>query len=327
MRGIDRRAAMALVAGAAACPTTAWAGAEGARELPSLFHEHMIFVTPTTTGGERLKFYTDTGGGLFMLRPVADRLGLSARGRLEKSDEGEALMVPFPEFRADGWIPPTRDGEIAAIAMDPAQHGEFARRMIGDGWSGLLGQRWFEDRIWTFDYPGRRLLLHETAPAAPAGAAIAPLHFQMRRGKRSTAFPRIQAQVAGETLDLLFDTGAHGPLTPEAVAVMGGAADVRATSFITLSVLNRWRAAHPDWRYVEKGERGSGAPLIEAPSLRIAGLDAGPVWFTGRADRNFTEWMSQWTDRPITGALGGNAMRRFRVTADYPAARATLVAA
>lgn len=322
MRGIDRRTALALGGAAAAWPVSARSAAGGVRELPTLFHEQMIFVTPTTAGGERLKFYTDTGGGLFMLRPVADRLGLSARGRLERSDEGEALMVPFPEFRPDAWIPPTRDGEIAAIEMDPAQHGDFARRIVDEGWSGMLGQRWFEDRIWTFDYPGRRLLLHEAAPVA-AGAAVAPLHFQTREGRRSTAFPRIQVEVAGETLDLLFDTGAHGPLTPEAVAVMGGSADVRATSFITLTVLNRWRAAHPDWRYVEKGERGSGAPLIEAPTVRIAGLDAGPVWFTGRADRNFTEWMSQWTDRPITGALGGNAMRRFRVTADYPAARAS----
>jgi hypothetical protein len=37
-----------------------------------------------------------------------------------------------------------------------------------------------------------------------------------------------------------------------------------------------------------------------------------------RPDRNFHEYMSQWTDRRIEGALGGSALRYFRVVVDYP---------
>jgi hypothetical protein len=33
---------------------------------------------------------------------------------------------------------------------------------------------------------------------------------------------------------------------------------------------------------------------------------------------NFRKWMSQWMDRPVEGALGGSALRYFRVTVDYP---------
>lgn len=35
--------------------------------------------------------------------------------------------------------------------------------------------------------------------------------------------------------------------------------------------------------------------------------------------------MSQWTDQRVEGALGGNALRRFQVTVDYPAAAAWFV--
>jgi hypothetical protein len=35
---------------------------------------------------------------------------------------------------------------------------------------------------------------------------------------------------------------------------------------------------------------------------------------------NFLDWMSQWTDAPIVGALGGSALQYFRVTLDYPRA-------
>jgi hypothetical protein len=33
--------------------------------------------------------------------------------------------------------------------------------------------------------------------------------------------------------------------------------------------------------------------------------------------------MSQWTDLPIVGALGGSSLHFFRVTADYPNRRVT----
>ena len=63
--------------------------------------------------------------------------------------------------------------------------------------------------------------------------------------------------------------------------------------------------------------------MIEVPVITVAGLTAGPVWFTVRADKNFHEYMSQWMDRRIEGALGGSALRYYRVTVDYPNRRAT----
>jgi hypothetical protein len=65
--------------------------------------------------------------------------------------------------------------------------------------------------------------------------------------------------------------------------------------------------------------------MIEVPEVRIAGQSVGPVWFTQRPDAAFHDFMAQWMDRPVDGALGGSAFRFFRMTVDYPRARASFV--
>ena len=44
----------------------------------------------------------------------------------------------------------------------------------------------------------------------------------------------------------------------------------------------------------------------------------GPVWFTRRPDPSFHQFMSQYMDKQVEGALGGSALKFFRVTVDYP---------
>jgi hypothetical protein len=48
----------------------------------------------------------------------------------------------------------------------------------------------------------------------------------------------------------------------------------------------------------------------------------GPVWFTYRPDKSFHEYMSSMMDARVEGALGGSALRYFRVTVDFPHGRA-----
>ncbi|MGH3491235.1 MAG: hypothetical protein ACRDP8_25365 [Actinopolymorphaceae bacterium] len=300
----------------------------GARVLPASFEHHLIHVTPVTVTGVRLSFFTDTGGGQWMLRTAADGLGLLAHARMEAFGDDEVLTVPVPPFRTDAWIPPPNpDHDSVPVLEDVGGDGShFQRRLARDGHSGMLCQQWFSRRIWEIDYPAERLVLHAVEPSHPAGVRCVPLGFPAppHEAAQMPAFPRIQATVDGATLDLLFDTGAHAPLTAAAVdAIGGGLATIRATSFIIGSIFDRWRAAHPDWRVVEDAEESSGAPMIEIPAVDLAGFDTGPVWFTRRRDANFTEWMSQWMDRTIVGALGGNAFRTFRIVLDYPAAQAT----
>ena len=99
----------------------------------------------------------------------------------------------------------------------------------------------------------------------------------------------------------------------------------RATSFITTKVFDSWRAARVDWPVLENAEATTGEAMIRVSQVKIAGFSVGPVWFTRRKDANFHQYMSQWMDKRIEGAVGGNVLRQFRVTVDYPKAEATFV--
>ena len=107
------------------------------------------------------------------------------------------------------------------------------------------------------------------------------------------------------------------------VAEIGGRPAERGTCFITTWLFERWQRRNPDWRVVSDADLSvAGEPMIEVPSVRIAGSEAGPVWFTRRPDRNFHEYMSSMMDRRVEGALGGSLFAYFRITVDYPHARA-----
>ncbi len=294
--------------------------------MPAQYDEDRWYVAPVTAQGETLLFYTDSGGGMNMLlAPVADRLGLpretveprGAEGgfrRLARAETGGLDPSAFAR-RTCGW--PAGRGPVRGELRQMFQATESGQPRE----AGFLGRWWFADRVWTFDYPGHRLLLR----AAGDVPSQAPEHrvalgFQTGPdGRRTTHFPRIPVRIDGETLDLLFDTGATTILTAEALATIGdGRPAARGASFIAASVFERWHQRHPDWRVIEKAEQGSGEALIEVPSVEIGGYTVGPVWFTRRKDSNFHQWMSQWMDRRIEGALGGSALRYLRVTVDYP---------
>jgi hypothetical protein len=280
--------------------------------LPVEFVEDRFFVQPKTTDGQMLTLYTDTGGGIFISEAVVRRLKLSVT-KVE-GDGGELLdRARLPAFSPEASIPPVEDsgGRLWVMPADRAQELE-----------GMLGQVWFKDRVWTFDYPGQMLWLrapgdipaHDPTHRVPLGFPVGS------NGQRQTNFPRIQIRVDGETIDLLFDTGATVYLTDSALEELDdGRPAQRATSFITQTTFDRWQRKHSGWRVVTEADQTvAGAPMIEVPEIEVAGFLVGPVWFTRRPDAAFHQWMSQWMDKRVDGALGGSALRYFRVTVDYP---------
>jgi hypothetical protein len=289
--------------------------------LPTRYAEHRFYVEPVTLDGTKLEFFTDTGGGLFILSEAAERLGLPV-ANLGGEGEERFLVTVLPEFRPEAWIPLplARQGRIPL--WSPSAGEQASSKFTSDG---MLGQDWFGGRTWTFDYPGRGLLLHPEGEVVEENAEhTVSLGFKTGDdGQRELNFPRIEVDVDGVTLDLLFDTGATTFLTADALTALkdGGAAE-RATSFITASTFEEWKRKHPGWRVIEEAETTTGEPMIEVPSLTVAGHTVGPVWFTRRPDKNFHEFMSRFMDRKVEGALGGNSLRSFRVTVDYPRALA-----
>jgi hypothetical protein len=219
----------------------------------------------------------------------------------------------LPRFRLDAWIPEPTGGERWLAVFESE----------GDG---MLGQRWFAGGVWTFDYPARKLVLCRTpfTPTREMQQHSLPLGFRREWGVRSSNHPRMDVSIAGDAVPALLDTGATVWLSPEALQLAGDSEPAeRATSFVSADLFDRWRKAHPEWRVINKGCEKSQESIIEVSEVELAGWKAGPVWFTRRANENLT-WMSTFMDQPIKASIGGNFLRHFRVTINYPEAIAYL---
>lgn len=296
--------------------------ADGGQRLPAQFVHDRIILEVLAPDGRPLRFYTDTGGGPSSISSdAAIAMGMAETDRVS-ADGGEYRVTNFPDWLERAGIPrPTPDRWPAGrlILLDSARFASVA-------WEGSLGARWFAERVWAIDYP------KQTFHLLPAGSELgkegkrAELGFRIgEAGKPMVDFPRITIEVDGESFDMLLDTGATAQLT----AASGAVHDVPegtevAASYITRSVFERWAANHPDWKVTEDADMAYGKtyPMIEVPRVTIAGLEAGPVWFYQRPDPNFRQWMSSMMDRPIEGAIGGSALKYFRVVLDYPASAA-----
>ncbi len=282
--------------------------------VPTLFVEDRFFLETSGENGESLKIFTDTGGGLFISSAAVTRLELQTQPRDVDGQQLDCALVPalapggdLPPFQAfEGWLPIVDERELS----------------FTDESEAMLGQGWFRERIWMFDYEGGQLrLLDEDDVPTGDEAHAEPLGFPTSvAGVRQTNYPRIQATLDGEIVDLLFDTGATVHMTSSArTAIDDGQGASRATSFIIATKFDAWRERHPDWRVIENADAlVAGESMIEVPAIDVAGVTVGPVWFTRRADSNFHDFMSQFMDRRIDGALGGSALAHFRVTVDYP---------
>jgi hypothetical protein len=295
-----------LIAGLLSMPTT-WAAER--QSLPAEFIQNRVFVVPRLADGTPLRFYTDSGGGWNMLpAELAERIGLRPGPDAQYDDGLPQKTVEFPIFAADAAIPhPVADRWLDnRLAIVPGQGSA----------DGFLGNRWFAERIWEFDYGAGTLAL--LAPGAiPSGMVRIPMTM---RGD-NMYWPRIVVEIDGEPIPLLLDTGAKATLAAGAAQALGVSAGTEvATSFITATHFGQWRERHPDWPVVADGDRigQSVMPMIRVPEVEIAGHRVGPVWFAMRPDRSFTEFMSSMTDEPVEGAIGGSAFRYFRMVLDYP---------
>jgi hypothetical protein len=275
--------------------------------LPIHYAGDRFFAEPVTTAGVKLTMLTDTGGGLMLSTTAAKRCALRPKKLLGMP------LSRLPAFRADAWIPEPTGAEKWMLVSGSV------------GFDGMLGERWFAGGVWTFDYPDQKLILRSTsfAPTPEMRRHAVPLGFHRATlGYCDHHHPRIVVTVAGAPVEALFDTGATVWLSPEAVDAMRTEGDVeRGTSFVTARLFEQWHRNHPEWRVIRHGCTLSHAALIEVPEVEVAGFKAGPVWFTERADANYVN-MSQSMDRPISAAIGGNFLKHFRVTVDYPGATA-----
>lgn len=272
--------------------------------LPATFWNNRIYLHVAGKDKNPIVFYTDTGGGLFVRAS-----SLAATGYTSKQDSaGNYAPVAWAALVQNSRLPRSLHQQLAEVwVLDDKKE-----QMPIDFFDGMLGQQFFAGQCWQFDYLKKEFWV---GVGTPEKVQSIPLNL-----KEGIAFARIQVSVDGELLDLLFDTGATCTLTMQAQQQLAdGLGPFRATSFIVADYFDKWRSKHPDWRVIEQAEemRGNAYAMIEVPQVTIAGHKVGPVWFAYRPNKNFYEYMSQWTDQRVVGAIGGSALQYFRVTADY----------
>ncbi|MDQ7996813.1 MAG: hypothetical protein AAGC76_13325 [Luteibacter sp.] len=289
--------------------------ADAATVLPTTYEAGHFVATPTLADGTKLRLLVDTGGGgvsYWLLKDVTTRLGLKP---ISCPSAPAAALVTPPVYAPGHGLPrPTGYcGGVGAIAPEEG----------GLGYDGIIGSSFFPEYVWTFDYPAETLTIQgaDWKPARDAHPLVMGLPAR-RKGAVYQAFPRVTIGVPGETVDLLLDTGATAHPTKKGLAemhtpVVNGEG---VTSYVDHLVFEAWHDSHPDWPVVAGADDLFGPKqttrAIRVPEITIGSFIVGPIWFTERPDSAFT-WMSDMMDRPVHGALGGNALSPFRMTLDY----------
>jgi hypothetical protein len=295
---------------------------QGAVVIPTRYAADRFFGVAVTARGDSVSLFLDTGDNSRIWTTSAARVGMQTES--VTVNRAPARVALLPAFRAGQALPnPVLNGG-RVIVTPPTDHFDS---LMSSHTDGQLGSNWFTDRIWTFDYPGRRLLLHDSgAPTPPPNAHAVTLGFPTDSAGRRTGYtPRIVVEIDGDSINMLFDTGATVWLSDANRRLAGdGGPSERSSSLVWQWVFARLRQRHPDWPVIENADIATGAPMIRVPSVRIAGFDVGPVWF-----KSLTSAAAVPPPPPpgmplvrtrVNGTIGGNVLRHFVVTVDYPRA-------
>lgn len=170
-----------------------------------------------------------------------------------------------------------------------------------------------------FDY-GKRTLTIATPNTLKGNGAAVPCRVNQKTGLIS-----VTAAVAEDTYTLAVDTGS-------------------AYSWIRADVAEQWLKAHPDWK------RGTGAvgeanmqtrtdgseasaTILRLPEIRVRSLELKQIGMLGIAPEappfppapgenkvqgSFFDWYSRKAPETVIGWIGGNVLKGFRLTIDFP---------
>jgi len=284
--------------------------------IPTVYESGHFYSTPVLDTGRAMRMLVDTGGGgtpsYWINKFQADAISLTADDSCEM--DGHKFFLAHLKFKPRLGIPGF-PGPCNGVVI--LSSGDEERS------NGQLVPLYFSHGVWTFDYPGTKVILRADGWTPPAAAHKTELGFRTSPGGFVLGWPRIVLTVEGQELDMLLDTGATAHPTPEGLKASGisTTGGFGVTSYITKSIMDAWRVQHPDWVVIEHGDDlfpKRVFPIIRVPRLQIAGFVLGPVWFTERPDSNFHDMMASLMDRPPEGAVGANIFEHFQMTIDYP---------
>ena len=294
--------------------------------IPSRFIDGARFyIQILSVNNDTLLGFADTGGGFTAIYPgTVDRLQLAGQVQTIQSEIGELGALPFTDVVKDDRIPKIEIPffltlKESSFMVPPKQIMESEIREIVKAIPHdiFLGQYFFIGKAWTFDYRKQEVWVNTPVLKTNANAAnVQLLGFKKDKdGKKLYGHPSMKVVIDGDTLDVLFDTGASFLLSAAGRTNLNTTQLSMGGSFIARSVFDRWRQKHPDWKVFEKSD--GQADIIEVPEIKIGSYTAGPVLFSVRPDEAWSKGMISSMDKVVLGAVGGSALKYFTVKADY----------
>jgi hypothetical protein len=239
------------------------------------------------------RFIFDSGGGAIILdEALASDLGLKPIGE-PIQDEGSRFTPVNPP---DALFGSTSIALSTSKAFVHLGKQSFDTR---ESVEGLLPGKALEPYQVVLDYP------NESFTIAPAGCVL-------HRGIKvrspfisGSGHPQIDVEIAGRKFSLLLDTGSRVTLA-------------------RWDVLKALSATHPMWPHASGASGSADMPggnggefMLRVPELRWGALQVRNVLLVSRPDTTYSADNFE-TPGPISGALGGNVLRNFRVEIDYP---------
>jgi len=159
-----------------------------------------------------------------------------------------------------------------------------------------------------FDYACHTVTLAQPVTLHPEGT---PAPF---RGNKKTGLIAIEVMINDKSYPITIDNGS-------------------GYTWIRKSTAREWLSGHPEWkrgtgavgpsnmRMADDGIETAGEilriPEIKVGSLRIQNAGALAIG-QDNSGRDFMDWYSSKNAGPVIGWLGGNVLRAFRITIDYP---------
>jgi hypothetical protein len=279
--------------------------------LPGSVAGNVVILTPQDAQHRRLRVLVDSGGYDLIDGAAADALGFQ-RSPIELGGKPR-FTVAFPAWMRVS-VPAPETAWL--VARDGVLREGFAPEI-----DATLGPSWLLDHTITVDYPHQMI---ELARRDEAGTAV-PLTVGIGRATLAslppTGLATVDVSVGGAPLTLLLDTGATARVLPAAQPLMPDAAPVHQVCLVETTLLATWHRVHPDWKYVESAFDVAGdapaAPAILVPDLRVGKELASPTWFVARRDASTFATLSKQMRKTVSGDLGGDALRRWRVTFDF----------
>ncbi len=260
----------------------------------------VVFVTPEGRERKALAWFNMGMASTILSHDLYRELDLG-RGGVLHVRIGERQLQARADQIVDG------DGGVGVPTFDHL----FAPSHV----EAMLPAKMFTAYVLRIDYARRRFALDAPGAKRPEGVPVPMLL------NSDTGIAAVEAEIDGESLALTIDAGS-------------------GYSWMRGDIARALLARHPDWRRAHGAIGAANANMIDfafekdgdllrIPSVRIGGVEFKKLGFLGTAPvlGSFAEdifgdlFWDNWrkaAPAPVIGWLGGNALRDFELTIDYP---------